>query len=67
MAYLCDDCSYRGMTSGQAGECPACGSYNIRRQILQSQEAPTPRKWRLTVLALLWTCLLVMVYWKLVN
>ena len=32
MEYYCRDCSYRGNTSGQLGECPACGSFNMGKR-----------------------------------
>jgi hypothetical protein len=66
MAYYCKDCSYRGKVSGQAGECPACGSFNIKKTGIK-QEKPPPAKWRLIVLAILWGYLIALIIWKLVH
>jgi hypothetical protein len=67
MAFYCKDCSYRGKKSGQLGECPACGSYNIDNRSLPFRKQPAPAKWRLIVLVLLWGCLLAMIGWKLIH
>ncbi len=67
MAYLCKDCSYRGKKSGQLGECPACGSYNIVKHTVALTEQPQPAKWRLVVLVLLWALLIAMIIGKLVR
>jgi hypothetical protein len=64
MAYHCNACSYRGQTSGTAGECPACGSYDLQRKSLQSQKTP-PAQWRIYLLIGLWTYLIGLVAWKL--
>lgn len=64
MAYYCNDCSYRGTTSGQAGECQACGSFNISRGQATEKEAP-PGKIRLVILVALWAYLIGMIIWKL--
>jgi transposase len=66
MAYHCKDCSYRGKVSGQVGECPACGSFNIKKTG-KKEEKPPPAKWRLIVLALLWGYLIALIIWKLVH
>jgi len=66
MAYYCKDCSYRGKTSGQVGECPACGSFNLQKDIEQEKKPP-PAKWRLVVLAVLWGYLIALIIWKLVH
>lgn len=66
MAYYCKDCSYRGKTSGQGGECPACGSFNLVRGRAQ-EEKPAPARWRLVALGLLWGYLLALIIWKLAN
>jgi len=66
MTYFCKDCSYRGTISGQAGECPACGSFNLVRGRAQEEEK-APAKWRLVALALLWGYLFVLIIWKLIN
>jgi len=65
MAYLCKDCSYRGVVSGQQGECPACGSYNMERRLLTEEQKP-PAKWRMIVLVALWAVFIAMVIGKLV-
>ena len=64
MAYYCNDCSYRGTRSGQAGECQACGSYNITRGQVREEKAP-PSKVRLGLLVALWCYLIGMIIWKL--
>jgi hypothetical protein len=64
MTYFCKDCSYRGKVSGQAGDCPACGSFNLGKG-QQLKEKPPPGKWRLVLLALLWGYLIAMILWKL--
>jgi predicted ATP-dependent serine protease len=66
MAYYCKDCSYRGVTSGQLGECPACGSYNIVKRSLELEEKSPPAKWRLVVLVLLWIWLIALILRKLI-
>ncbi len=65
MAYHCKDCSYRGDKSGQLGECPACGSYNIVKHALTLKEQSAPAKWRLFALILLWGCLIAIIIGKL--
>ena len=65
MAYHCKDCSYRGKKSGQGGECPACGSFNIDKQPVVATKENTPKKWRLFVLVASWGVLLSMITWKL--
>ncbi len=68
MAYLCKDCSYRGKTSGQVGECPACGSFNMVRRPTDQQAAATPApKWRIALMLLLWSCLIALVGAKLIQ
>ena len=66
MAYFCKDCSYRGKVSGQAGECPACGSFNLDKG-QTAKEKPPPAKWRLILLAVLWGYLIAMIIWKLTH
>ena len=66
MTYLCKDCSYRGITSGQAGQCPACGSFNLARTRREEDEK-TPGKWRLALLGALWVYLIGLIIWKLNN
>ena len=65
MAYICKDCSYRGVTSGQLGECPACGSYNMERRLIIEKDEPPPR-WRLQLLIVLWGVLIIMIVGKLI-
>ena len=66
MAYHCKDCSYRGVKSGQLGECPACGSFNIGRES-SAEEKPRPGKLRITLLIGLWAYLIALIIWKLFN
>ena len=66
MTYFCKDCSYRGITSGQGGRCPACESYNFARKIDEENTTP-PGKWRLLLLASLWAYLIGLIIWKLNN
>jgi hypothetical protein len=65
MAYFCKDCSYRGKSSGPDGGCPACGSFNFGRGTKKETRAPS--KWRLRLLIGLWTWLIVMIIWKVIN
>jgi predicted ATP-dependent serine protease len=67
MTYHCNDCSYRGVKSGQLGECPACGSYNIVNRSLSLKEQAPPAKWRLVALLLLWGYLIATIIWKLIH
>lgn len=64
MSYFCNDCSYRGTKSGQAGECQACGSFNLSKK-RQQLKKKTPSKARLAILVTLWTYLLGTIVWKL--
>jgi predicted ATP-dependent serine protease len=66
MAYYCTDCSYRGVKSGQLGECPACGSFKITKAAASKKKEPSSRI-RLTILALLWTYLIALIAWKLYS
>ena len=66
MTLYCNDCSYRGKTSGQGGKCPACGSYNLTRGQPKPDEA-SPAKWRLVLLVGLWTYLFALIIWKLLS
>lgn len=67
MAYLCKDCSYHGTKSGQLGECPACGSYNIVKHSTAPSKQPPPAKWRLVVLVLLWVLLFILIIGKFIH
>jgi len=67
MAYSCKDCSYRGKVAGQAGECPACGSFNMVRGTGSKEAAPAGKKWRMAVLLLLWGFLAVLLIGKLAG
>jgi len=64
MAYYCSDCSYRGTTSGQGGECPACGSFRITKPRV-TREKPQPKRSHLVMLVLLWAYLIAHITWKL--
>jgi predicted ATP-dependent serine protease len=64
MAYYCTDCSYRGTTSGQMGECPACGSFKISKAQKSKKEKPR-RKVQLGILMALWVYLIALIAWKL--
>ena len=66
MAYYCTDCSYRGTTSGQVGECPACGSFSISNAQKSKNEKPR-RRIQLAILVALWTYLIALIAWKLNN
>ena len=67
MAYHCKDCSYRGVKSGHLGECPACGSRNLEKHSVKFNEQAPQAKWRLAILVLLWTFLIVLIIGKLVR
>ncbi len=67
MVYLCKDCSYRGKMSGQGGECPACGSFNmVPCRSAAKDGTSTTAKWRIVIMLLLWGCLSALVISKLV-
>jgi DNA-directed RNA polymerase subunit RPC12/RpoP len=66
MTYYCSDCSYRGKTSGQRGECPACGSFNLANPRKETDKPP-PAKWRLFLLLGLWGYLFAHIAWKLLS
>ena len=55
------------MKSGQGGQCPACGSFNLKVQDAKPEEQEPPPRWRLALLASLWATLLLMIAWKLIN
>lgn len=59
MAFHCKDCSYRGSKSGQLGECPGCGSYNIAQDTKALKKKKGSGQWRLALLILLWGYLAV--------
>ncbi|PLW67592.1 hypothetical protein C0039_16275 [Pseudohalioglobus lutimaris] len=67
MAYLCKDCSYRGKTSGQGGQCPACGSFNITAQRVAAQNQEGPPLWHKIALVASWSLLLILILWKLIT
>jgi len=67
MAYICTDCSYRGTTSGQLGECPACGSFAISKTGGKDNKKRPPSKAHLFLLFALWSYLLGMIAWKLYS
>jgi hypothetical protein len=65
MAFHCKDCSYRGISSGQDGSCPACGSFNVSGRKV---EEPAPGKYarlRLALLVCLWLYIAILIIWKL--
>ena len=66
MSVSCNDCSYRGKTSGQGGKCPAGGSYNLTRGQSTSGETP-PSRSRLVILVGLWAYLIALIIWKLLS
>ncbi len=69
MPYFCKACSYRGNASDDGGACPACGSFNVSgSRVAQTATEPLiSARWRVTLLAGLWTVLIVMVAWKLAQ
>jgi len=66
MAYFCNDCSYRGSSSGQAGNCPACGSFNLGKTDTKQEKAPRS-KVHLIILVVLWSYLIALIIWKLIH
>ncbi len=67
MAFLCNDCSYKGKRSGISGQCPACGSFNVTVSKRKTEEEESPAKWRLVLLIFLWSFLILLIIWKLVS
>jgi predicted ATP-dependent serine protease len=67
MAYFCKECTYRGKVSGQVGECPACGSFNITMLAGQEEEEIKLKPWRLKLLWVLWGTLFAVIIWKVIN
>ena len=67
MAFYCRDCSYRGKTSGQSGQCPACGSFNMSVPRVQSDEEKAPPLWHKIALVGSWSLLIIMILWKLIH
>jgi hypothetical protein len=65
MEYYCRECSYRGNTSGQLGECPACGSFDIGKRKPKAEEKGSRGTLRLVILAALWVYLIAHIVWKL--
>jgi predicted ATP-dependent serine protease len=65
MLYFCRDCSYRGNSSGQGGNCPACGSFNIEHARKEEEKEPE-RKLHVIILVALWTYLIALILWKLI-
>jgi predicted ATP-dependent serine protease len=67
MLYQCQDCSYRGKQRNELGQCPACGSYNYRRQGAsktgEGTKGSSPLK--LLTLVALWAVFITQIYWKL--
>jgi predicted ATP-dependent serine protease len=67
MAFYCNECTYRGKVSGQLGECPACGSFNISMLVGLDQEENKLKPWRLKLLWVLWGILAATIIWKVIN
>ena len=68
MAFYCKDCSYRGKTSGQGGQCPACGSFNVSAGGVSRGEKPEgPPRWHKIALVASWSLLAIVIIWKLVR
>jgi hypothetical protein len=70
MPYFCKACSYRGNASDAGGACPACGSFNVsggRVAQAATEEPLISARWRIVLLAGLWSVLIVMVVWKLAQ
>ena len=67
MAYYCNDCSYRGKVSGQGGQCPACGSFNVSVGRTQTEEQEGPPPWHKPALITSWALLLILIAWKLIS
>lgn len=67
MAFICTDCSYRGLKSGQGGQCPACGSFRLQMQDARPEEPPKTPRWRLALLLVSWAALLILITRKLIN
>ena len=66
MTYYCQDCTYRGQTAGPTGDCPACGSFALVRA-KKTDEEPPRGNLSLYIMFALWTVLLLMIAWKLVQ
>ena len=64
MAYTCIDCSYKG-NKFVNGACPACGSANVRGEILGAGEEKEKKPYRLIVAIVLWLVFVVELYRKL--
>jgi predicted ATP-dependent serine protease len=67
MAYYCNDCSYRGKTRSESGQCPACGSYNMSVPRAHDRGADGPPRWHSFALVASWSLLLVAITWKLLH
>ena len=67
MAFLGKECTYRGKVSGQLGECPACGSFNVTMVLEQEEEEVELKPWRLKLLWALWGMFALIIFWKVVN
>jgi predicted ATP-dependent serine protease len=65
MKYYCRECSYRGKKSGQSGECPACGSFNIGQGKHKVEKKKPNGTLRLVILIVLWTFLIAVIVRKL--
>lgn len=68
MRYQCRECSYRGERAGQAGSCPACGSFNMAREGSGDEDQAAPKRtWQLRLLIGLWGLLAVLILHKLLS
>jgi len=67
MLYQCQDCSYRGKQRNEKGQCPACGSYDYRRQQSSKpgKDAKGSSPLKLFALVALWAVFITQIYWKL--
>ncbi len=65
MAYVCRGCSYRGLSAGKDGRCPACGSFDLSRQ--SGETAPPPGRAGLIILLVLLAWMVGLILWKLVH
>ena len=57
MAYQCMDCSYKSAKGFSGGNCPGCGSFNIksaRKSIVYEPEKPRKTLLELAMMFLLW-------------
>lgn len=60
MSYFCNDCGYAASKRFDAGKCPACGGFNIRKNAQPLDYQPDKRRSTISniVMVLLWAALL---------